>query len=376
MEKPVRESNIELLKILAMVLITLSHSLPVYGGGNYLGWMNEHYAVLEWNTIMVLFLRHLGQIGNILFVISSAWFLVDNSKTKMEKIIHILLDALCISVAGLVIGLACNVEFTFTAILKMLTPTTSGLNWFVGCYLLLYSVHGYLNLIIDHAGKKGLFMLVFSMTVLYLMVCMALPDILYYSRLVCFITVYLLVGYMKRYSRPFCDDVLQNRKIFVGLAALYTLTILVYLCLACKVGMLQGRAIKFACTNNMIMIFMDLALFYFFRGVKIPYSHVINKISSVSLLFYLITENRVVAGHLRPAIFQWIYVQFGYDWLTVWILAMSIATLVLGVLVALVFSGTVSKITQRAAKAVGGVCICSFDKLYRAMTQKEGVRPE
>lgn len=61
-----RKSNIELLKIVAMVFITMSHCLPVYGGKAYAGWFDENISIIDFNVLLVLFLRHVGQIGNII----------------------------------------------------------------------------------------------------------------------------------------------------------------------------------------------------------------------------------------------------------------------------------------------------------------------
>ena len=347
-----RSSNIELLKIVAMIFITLSHCLPVYGKENYLGWIDEQNAVLEINSLLVLFLRHVGQIGNILFVISSAWFLVDNGRVKPNKIIAILLNAFFISAGGLIIGLFCGIKFPASSILKMLFPTTSGLNWFVGCYLLLYAVHGYLNIMIDNSSKKSLMSLVLVLMVLYLVVCMALPDVLYYSRLICFITVYLMVGYMKRYMLNFSGKQKVNIKLLILLALIYIGSIFIYLSIATTVGFLQGCAIKLACTNNVIMILMDVALFNVFKELKFPYSAFINKVASVSLVFYLITENRVLAGHLRPAFFQWIYTNYGYGLLPVWIFLLNLVTFSVGIFVSLLYSSTIGRLSTSISKQI------------------------
>ena len=352
-----RSSNVELLKIIAMILITLSHCLPVYGNGNYAGWIDEQNAVFSLNSLLVLFLRHVGQVGNILFVICSAWFLVDNNKIKMNKVLKIMLDTFFISCSGLLIGVLCNVQFSKISIIKMLTPTTSGLNWFVGCYLLLYMVHGYLNVIIDEVSQKALLGLVATLTLLYLMLCAAMPDILYYNRLICFITVYFLIGYMKKYMPEFSGNQKKNVMLFSILICMYVTIIIAYLCLATKLDFLAGRAIKLACTNNFVMIFMDISLFNIFRTIKLSFCGSINKIASTSLVFYLITENCVLAGHLRPLVFQWIYNNCGYLYLPLWILCMNLVTLIVGILISLIYCKTIGNMTAMISKKLEKISV-------------------
>ena len=347
-----RSSNIELLKIVAMILITLSHCLPVYGNGNYAGWIDEQNAMLNLNSLLVLFLRHMGQIGNILFVICSAWFLVDNDRVKTDKVFKILLDTFLISVFGLLIGTLCNVHFSKISIIKMLAPTISGLNWFVGCYLLLYMVHGYLNVVINNTNQKALLSLVTGLTFLYLIVCAAIANVLYYNRLICFITVYLLIGYIKKYMPAFSKNREINIRLFIILACVYMATIIVYLCLATKLNILAGRAIKLACTNNCIMIFMDIALFNIFRTVKLPFNEKVNKIAATSLVFYLITENSVIADHLRPLVFQLIYDSYGYSCLPFWIMLMNVITFIIGIFLALIYCKTIGHVTLIFSKKI------------------------
>ena len=53
-------------------------------------------------------------------MICSAWFLVDNNKIKMNKVLKIMLDTFFISCSGLLIGVLCNVQFSKISIIKML----------------------------------------------------------------------------------------------------------------------------------------------------------------------------------------------------------------------------------------------------------------
>lgn len=362
-----RKSNIELLKIIAMIFITLSHCLPVYGRGVFQGVIYEQVALLDFNTLYVLFFRHLGQIGNILFVICSAWFLVDSDKVKINKVLHILLDTFIISVLSLTIGLLSGVEFTTIKMIKMLFPTSSALNWFVGCYLILYVVHGYLNTIIKYSNQKRLLGITAGMVILYLVICMILPDIFYYTNLMCFITVYFMVAYLKRYMPKFSCSKKKNIILFATMAVIYVGTILVYLIMATQFSFLKGRAIKLAVTNNIFMILMDIALFNIFKGINIKYSPIINKLSSVSLIFYLITENTVFAGQVRPYVFELIYTNYGYQFLSLWILLIVFVTFTLGMIVALIYKNTIGYLSSKVSDKVGAMLHRFFTRAYQVI---------
>ena len=91
-----RNSNIEIIKLVAVFLIILSSALPygaTYRGGvrdtvyvnlNNTGWSIDH-------IIFTLF-RWCGQIGDTLFIAVSAWFLCDSKQIKANKPIRMILD--------------------------------------------------------------------------------------------------------------------------------------------------------------------------------------------------------------------------------------------------------------------------------------------
>lgn len=97
-----RNSNIELLKIIAMLLITISHVIPY----NYPNPGNEYInignASMNFTNIALQFIRYLGQIGNVIFVICSSYFLLEKKKTKYKKVMQIIIDNVFISVICLI----------------------------------------------------------------------------------------------------------------------------------------------------------------------------------------------------------------------------------------------------------------------------------
>lgn len=366
MIKPQRETNIELLKVIAIVFITICHCLPVYGVANYDGWINENTVSWNFNSIFVIFLRHVGQIGNILFVICSAWFLVDNDKTKTNKIIQIILNTWVISIVGLLLGLVINVDFSLKEIIKQIFPTTFSLNWFVLCYLILYVLHGYLNKIINNSTYKELTVLVVLLFVIYIGLCTVSNNLFYYTKLVCFIVVYFITGYLKKYPFSIC---INNKKLKISIAIfvfLYFFSVCGYLLLCAKFNILQGRALYFSRTNYIVMILMDYLLFFYFKNKKIKYNPVINKVSSLSLVYYLITENYVFSTYVRPIIFKKIYLSGGYQYLPLWILIINVLTLSVGMFISYIYNISIEKMVK---------CVSGKAEIYVCRAFEKYIRP-
>lgn len=110
-----RNSSIELLKIVGMIFIAISHSVP----GEV---VNINIASTDITMFILVLLRNLGHIGNLIFIISSAWFLLDSKTTKKEKCINLIIDTFCISMIFLYFLSCAGVEMSSRDIFKQFFP--------------------------------------------------------------------------------------------------------------------------------------------------------------------------------------------------------------------------------------------------------------
>lgn len=83
--KKSRNSSIELLKILAIILIVVSHAAPLYGDNTAISYIDLTKATKDVSEFILIIIRTLGQVGNIIFVMCSAYFLYRFKKCKTEK---------------------------------------------------------------------------------------------------------------------------------------------------------------------------------------------------------------------------------------------------------------------------------------------------
>ena len=85
--KKERESGIELYKVIAIFLIVLSHVIQTLTEPNYvLGigegtFINIATATTDLDVLLLALFRICGALGNNMFFICSAWFLVNSKKT-------------------------------------------------------------------------------------------------------------------------------------------------------------------------------------------------------------------------------------------------------------------------------------------------------
>lgn len=148
--KSERNSSIELLKIISILIIVISHTVPFgdYFTHYFNGYLNLNMASSNIQHIILVLFRYLGNIGNVIFIICSSYFLIDSKKINIRKVTYILIDSFTISIIFLLICLLLKYDVSSLAMLRAFFPITFKNNWFVGCYLLFYIIHPFLNIII------------------------------------------------------------------------------------------------------------------------------------------------------------------------------------------------------------------------------------
>ena len=125
-----RNSSIELLKLISIILIVLSHaaaSAPIAtkNGGD----------LVLLNSLKIT-ITNLGQIGNCIFFVSSVWFLLESYNVKINKAIKMIVESFCTSVFCLAIVLLAGYNIPLKEIVFSFFPLTFGFYWFISCYLL------------------------------------------------------------------------------------------------------------------------------------------------------------------------------------------------------------------------------------------------
>lgn len=199
-----RNSNLELLRIISMLLIVMHH-YAVHGGFQLLG------KNLSLNKIIIQILSGGGQLGVNLFILVSGYFLID-SKFKINKLLKLIFETLFYSVVILLFIISkSNLNIGIKDIIISCFPITYSSYWFATCYIVLYLFIDYINPIIKTLNKKKYFQLI--LLLLLLLWCI-IPSFtmgkLGYSPFVWFVLMYLIAGYIKLYPYKFMSNVKIN----------------------------------------------------------------------------------------------------------------------------------------------------------------------
>lgn len=261
-----RNSNIELLKILSMLGIVLGHCRPI--STTY--WTNTYFSLGQSTNDPELFvlnaLGYLGAYGNAIFIICSAWFLTDSDCVKTKKINTMIVDSWFVSMFFLFVAILFGFNPGIKEIIRSVFPTMYGVTWFVGCYILFYIIHPFLNIILNNARKDALLRLNVFLFILYFVLYFVFPAAsLYFNYFLGFCCIYLFVGYAKKYTQRFID----NTKLQILLFTFNLVTMLaVLLCLnfvGLKIAFVSNKFGYLSYFNDCLIFCGSFAIFNVFR---------------------------------------------------------------------------------------------------------------
>lgn len=289
MVKKQRESGIELLKIISMIMIVFAHTAQ----NAYRLKLPELLlteATMGRQKFIMAWLIHFGSLGNYLFIICSAWFLIGSKRAQKQKIISIVFDTFLISVlflAGYSIfspGMVSQTDIT-----RSFFPIFYENNWFVVGYILFLLMLPYLNKIVENISQRQLMRISIVMILLYWIFNFAKVHY-FFTRFFIFIGLFFIVAYIKKYMPDFCSSTGKN----LILLAVGVFGFILWL------GGTDIRGLKnddysqtllmWWTDSNPFHLMTAIALFNLFKKFKFV-NKGINLISSVTLYIYLIHEN-------------------------------------------------------------------------------------
>lgn len=154
MGKVIRQSNFELLRILAAVGVVILHFIYPRGIQNVEG---------NANTFFLLLLESLFISCVDIFIMLSAFFLINRNERKISKPLDLLIQLELIQFVCFIFFCYSTETFSLTELVTRLVPV----DYFVTLYIALYFISPYINkIVIGYDNKEWKKLLFISMTFL------------------------------------------------------------------------------------------------------------------------------------------------------------------------------------------------------------------
>ncbi len=277
-----RSSNLEILRIISMLMIVMHHYAL------YSGFVWENGVTV--NRIIVNFFQMFGKLGAITFIIISGYF-YDKTKFKLKKFIMLLIQVWTFSIIGLGIGIIINSDkINLVNIIKSIFPTSFSLYWFATCYILMYIFIPFLRKIIENISKRD-FKILLTIMVGIWFIYGNIPGIETYSNnLILFITIYLIGGYIKKYNVNFLNNKKRIASVIIIITIMNLIMIIMEL-LSTKITLLSGKISFFNGQSSPFILILAILLLVIFKNIDIKNTETINKIASTTFGIYLVHEN-------------------------------------------------------------------------------------
>lgn len=273
-----RSSNIELLRLVLMLMIVMLHvfRLELHNNIN-----NTGLYVSE------LLLTSLFFVGVNCFVFISGYFGV---KFRAKTIVSLLIQAFFYSIGILLITLALGYKLGLKDYIEAVFPISSSLTygtwWFLTAYIALLFIAPLLNYSIEYFNRKQMTIILVGML---FMNCFSsfIFDNPYISgdgySIYNFITIYVLARYINKYQvripKPFLIYLGASLLIF-GITLFFNL----------EMGRMIEPGNRY---NNPLLILAAVGLFFTFKNMNFS-SKIINSIAPLSFGVYLIHNHYLI----------------------------------------------------------------------------------
>ena len=358
--KKERESGIELYKVIAIFLIVLSHVIQTLTEPNYvLGigegtFINIATATTDLNVLLLALFRICGALGNNMFFICSAWFLVNSKKMSLKKVIHMILDVWIINMIVFWGLHAIGIQFQVSDTVRTFFPTTFANNWYITCYLLFYLIYPFLNRMLEQLNISEHFALTSFLFMIYFIIPV-LPleeiNLFFANELVIFLATYVIVSFIKIYKNEWTENLKLNKGILFVSIVSYVVLILSVDYLGLRTNYFLNRLVRWNMNNSLFMFLIAFSSFNMMKKKKFI-NRTINYFSSLSLLVYIFHENLAFRRYFRPVIEFSILRRFGIEHAVICAVFMAVSLAILSFIISAVYKIFFTKIVSKLSSII------------------------
>lgn len=299
-----RQTNIELLRIVAMGMIIILHYLDRGGilapyredvsAPNYIAWLIEAFCMVSVNC----------------YVLVSGYFLVE-SGWKPGRIVslaaQVLFYSLIIPLIMLGLGLISSHELSLYDWLTFMFPFQNEHYWFATHYLILYMLAPVLAAGVQKLDKKTLRTVIVLLILFFSLAKTLIPfnlvldaDGYHYGWFLC---LFLVGAYLRKYGIPKLDKGHNGMVLYAGMCILIWAISVFCGVMERKTGALS-HYVDMPYTYNYFFVFIgSLGMFYWFKNLYIregKTTDLIRRIAPYTFGIYLIHAHILVGG-------RWMY---------------------------------------------------------------------
>lgn len=293
-----RNSSIELLRIISILFIIISH-LCEHGAQSTELPLSFNKIFTEWGV--------LGNLGVDIFVIITGFFMCEKSfSTKRLSTLfsQVWFYSICLAV---VFVLAFDVNLSAKNIVQVLLPTIFSEYWFFTTYVILMLLSPFINLLIEHLDRSKFIHLLICFLVLWVFIPSFTTAKMYTSPVLEFIMFYLIGAYFRKHP----DNAFSKKKnrvlvlsICLGLLLSSNVVINLLTSQFDVLNQFSSHCCYFYSRSSVLIVGIAVALVASAVYHRPFTNKLINEIASCTFGIYLIHDNPFVRKVLWKEIFN------------------------------------------------------------------------
>lgn len=291
-----RNSNLEWIRIISMLLIVLGHF------SWQTKWDFAHTNIFLQTGIQWLWFG--GKLGVDLFVLISAYFLTTRKEIKFKPLVRLWEQVIFYSVLLTVIGVFYfKLSINFKEVLNTFFPIIAGAYWFVTAYVVMYLLAPYINIGLERLSKEQ-----FKKLLIILMVIFSIVTI-FHTESIGFIedNAMVLIGVYPfgAYIRKYPEDILKIKNIIFSITIFLNLIILYLSALGInlifrylKHGIDVYAFSRFFISVSPFQLLIALSIFALFVKRPVQHNRVVNSVASHVFSVYLVHCQPLMIGFI------------------------------------------------------------------------------
>lgn len=288
MEKDLKRRNsiFELVRMIAILMIIFSH-YSVHGG------VNAADLPFGLNSI-VLNLSQLGNLGVVIFMMISGFFMVNSTKFNVEKAVRIALQSFFYIILFFFISLSLGeIQFSWKEFYKTFFFLFFGMNWFVVNYLIIYIFHPFINKLLKSLSNKEMTVFILLLYICWSIIPTFTLGSFEMNNLVSMFTIYCFgafLSFLEKGNSKFFTKKIGMWLIIVN-SAILVLSVVFINFIGSKVVAINEYSTHFLSRSSVFVIALSAGIVIFCANAKPFYFRPINFVASFTLGIYLIHDN-------------------------------------------------------------------------------------
>lgn len=296
-----RNSNVELLRVLCMIMI-IAHHYSVHGGWD--GTLVE--ATPVFNVLLVQIISLGGKLAVNVFVLISGYYLV-NQRFSVTKLITLMVNVALYSISILLINNSLGLmPVDSRLMMRSLMPTIHSTYWFFTTYILLYLSSPLIDAVLRSLDQTHHRRLAIVVVIVWSVIPTIFNVTFGFSELVWFISLYIIAAYFRRYVTL---PLVRTSKRWLGWVWAISVVSLVgsvlYFDLQAQTSPeALENALYLSNLNMLPTVLIAMTVFVWIMGTKPQHHPFINQLAASVFGIYLFHDHPITRYILWKVIFR------------------------------------------------------------------------